>query len=104
MLFVILGGLLSSPIFIKLLVGKNENNNPKKSGPGAKRMRGTVILGRPGGMRGASGGLYGVQELEELERIWNEIRIGIYAPTHRPPYEGAADLNVSADWRLTPGN
>ena len=54
---VILGALLSSPIFHEILVGKRWDKNPDKSGPGAKRVRGTVILGWPGGMRGASGGL-----------------------------------------------
>ena len=57
---VIVGVLLVCLIFHKLLVGKRYkggDTNPEKSSPGAKRMRGPVILGRPRGMRGASMGL-----------------------------------------------
>ena len=43
---------------------------------------------RPGGMRGASGQLKGVQEIEELERIWMKIRIELCAPTRRVPPRG----------------
>ena len=62
--FVILGGLLRCLIF----VGKKWDTNPDKSRPAAKRVRPPVILGRRGGMCGASGGLEGVQKLEELEQ------------------------------------
>ena len=85
-------GLLRSPIFHKFLVGKKWDTNLNKSGPGAKRVRPPLILGRPGGMRGASGGLQGLLEL----RIWKKSRIRICGSTRRVRPRGGRRTHRSA--------
>ena len=64
--------------FDEFLIG----NKWTKSGQGL--LKGKVF----GECAGPAGGYKGVQEIEEVEIIWNEIRIGICCLTRRVPLRG----------------
>ena len=82
---------MRSQIFHKFLIGKKWNTNPEKSRPGAKRVRGTVILVRPDGMRGASGGLRRFKNLKDWENFGMRLGLEFFLKHAVLPPRGAVD-------------